>query len=317
MKNIKSYLEFLNEKKENKPIILNENIDNKINLDIIADEIINGETSGEEPVKWDLEVSIQDWVKLDDEDIDYIASQIRDGSLIGNDPIDWKLDIVDDSIVEEEEYTRNEIGTNLDLNEGDFEDSSDLGDMADNLSDDASIYDYAYDEAEMLFDAFLMSDKGKELSSIFSNVISSDFQYKRFDKIYKEVLEYISVFENEFGHLEYKTDKNFEQALTNIIKKYLKKGGISESKKDGKKLVGKIKDFKIFYSDKTSKKDKDMFIIIQGDKQIYDTKHLDSAISHCIELKELKEKDIKKWIVLAKEFDPTSAKKLEKLIKEA
>lgn len=94
--------------KENLEIDSNITRQNNYHL-FIANEIEKGFTDGEihgedgEPIKWELEVSVKDWVKLDDEDIDMIATQIREGETKGNDPIDWSLDFGGDNFEEEEE----------------------------------------------------------------------------------------------------------------------------------------------------------------------------------------------------------------------
>lgn len=417
---IKSFKEFINERK------INENIES-IDFNSIADQISIGETSGDTPCQWELEVSLRDWTNIDDEDIDYICDQIREGVTSGSDPIDWSLDLTceDDNIIEEEEeeisdedafdeaeylngddekyksdedieasydnyiirefhisytkssgfidlefpngedkcdhwiiysngkiafehwypekiydelvsfiksklnneeknniikkfenFNRSHIANQLDMDESEFEDSSDLGDMIDRLSDENDNYESAYLDAEMLFDAFKMSDTGKYLSGVFTDTISPEMNYNKTNKIFNDVIKYYPEFKEEYGYLEEFNTNLFNMSLKDIIKDYLRKGGIKESKSNKKDYVGKIKDRKIYYSSKYNKKDKDRFLICRDGNQEYDTEYLIDAIKQCINLKDLTDKEIKKWIAISKEFDPVSVEDLEKLIKK-
>ena len=228
---IKSFKEFINERK------INENIES-IDFNSIADQISIGETSGDTPCQWELEVSLRDWTNIDDEDIDYICDQIREGITNSSDPIDWTLDLSCDDYIEEEEeeLTRKDIANQLDMDESEFEDSSDLGDMADRFTTYKAEYDDAYDIGTDLFDAFKMSDKGKYLSSVFTDTISPEMNYNRLEKIYKDVIDFYPEFEEEYGYIEEFNTDVFNNALKDIIKEFLKKGGLTESKKIKKEV---------------------------------------------------------------------------------
>jgi hypothetical protein len=226
MDNIKKFKDFLNGKKIHKKIIketLEQN--NKV---FIASEVKKGFTSGEGVIDWELEVNVKDWIKLDDEDIDYIASQIESGETEGNDPIDWRLDFGKDrfDIEEEEEMTRYDIAKQLDMDETEFEDSSDLGDLADSVIDSEN-NEYAYYEAEELFDEFKDSN---DISYIYTHTINKDFDYDKEQHLFRKIIKYYPEFKEKYGELDDFGTPEFDMALKNIIKKYMKRYPITEKK---------------------------------------------------------------------------------------
>ncbi len=368
MKNIKKFQDYINEKKQDsdkKEIMseksIKENLEGGINYEIIANEIEKGNTNGLEPIEWDLEVNIQDWIKLDDEDIDMIATQIRNGELSGNDPIDWSLEFGgdepillpneddedfnnteednfdnieeeeevydededdewedtedDDSDDEEERYmsdediensyegykitefnlnpkrensevrsgfleivfpnnedkfdrwimyskdgkiafdhwypekmyfelvdyikakisedenktshiqkfesfNREDIANHLGIDKDEFEDSSDLGDMADSFNDANDSYEFAKMDAEELLDAY---KDNNDMSQYFTPTISDEFEYNKEESLFNSVIKYYDeFFEKEYGYLDDFGSDLFDMALKDLIKKFLK-----------------------------------------------------------------------------------------------
>jgi hypothetical protein len=243
-------------------IVIKENLDagSEVNSEdnypyvhlFVAEDIAKGFTNGivhekdGTELEWDLEVNVKDWIKLDDEDIDMIADQIRDGKTEGNDPIDWKLAFGGDSFEEEEEkfsihddnyppkrreleseYTRQDIANQLDIDKDEFEDSADLGDLADKLNDDQSTYEYAKHEAEMLFDDY---KENNNVSQFFTKSIGSDFEYNKEKSLFKSVINHYEVFKNKEGYLDEFNTPMFDSALKQIIKEFLG-SYVSEKKK--------------------------------------------------------------------------------------
>ncbi len=354
MKNIKKFQDYINEKNQDSKKetmsekSIKENLEGDINYEIIANEIEKGNTNGLEPIEWDLEVNIQDWIKLDDEDIDMIATQIRNGELSGNDPIDWSLEFGEDdehfdnteednfdnteeeeevydeddddsedndvnefyikvedgsktgivrvflnrsgkwseslysgdeiyglgknyqsylkpsdilqwfkkdfddakiisdeeaeffkndydlssNTEEEEEYNkksniqrfesfnREDIANHLGIDKDEFEDSSDLGDMADSISDSNDSYEFAKMDAEELFDAY---KDNNDMSQYFTPTISNDFEYNKEESLFNAIIKYYDAdFENEHGYIEDFGSELFDMALKDLIKKFLK-----------------------------------------------------------------------------------------------
>ncbi len=263
MSNIKKFQEFVKDKKINSKVEENLEIkDEKITDDnypyvhlFIAEDIKKGFTDGTvndkegKEIDWDLEVNVKDWVKLDDEDIDMIADQIAEGKTEGNDPIDWKLAFGGDSFEEEEEeFSRQDIANQLDIDKDEFEDSSSLGDMADKFNDEQTTYDYAKHEAEMLFDAFKESN---DVSKYFTKSIGSEFEYNKEIAIFKSVINYYDTFKNEEGYLDEFNTPAFDLALKQIIKEFL--GSYVSEKKSTEKKSDK-KDDVTKYKDKIRKK---------------------------------------------------------------
>lgn len=208
---------------------------------IIAAEVEKGFTNGEDPVEWELEVNAKDWIWLEDDEIDMIAAQIRSGAISGEDPIDWLLDFQKDSfdVEEEEEYARKDIANQLEIDEEDFEDSSSLGDMADRMSDEMSEYDYAFDEAKDLFNAYI---EHNDVSKYFTKNISKEFEYNKEESLFNNVIKYYTVFEKEFGYLEEFNTSIFNDILKDIIKKFLK-NGVTEKKQTTSKLISPVAIF--------------------------------------------------------------------------
>jgi hypothetical protein len=223
MKHIKKFKHFVTEKKSFSSIKENYN---QTDLKIVADAIKNGETSGEMPIEWELEVSVKDWIKLEDEDIDYIATLIENGEICGNDPIEWCISFEKDtfdeeqSYEEEENYSRKNIADELSIDETDFEDSLDLGDLADDMIQSHNDYDFALDEATILFDTFL---ENNDVSKLFTKTMNSDFDYDKEKYLYNSVINYYhTTFIETEGYLDEFGSNEFKMALKDIIAKYLK-----------------------------------------------------------------------------------------------
>lgn len=257
MKHIKNFNDFLNEKKEisekktyQKKVLLNdikENLNNKIifspyELLFVAEDIEKGFTSGiinrdeDITIEWDLMVSIKEWSKLDDSDIDMIADMIRKGELSGEDPINWSLEIggdemFEDSIEEEEEtLTRRDIANDLDIEESELEDSSDLGKLADKVSEHEEDYNYNKEIAYDLFKEYV--NNKPEFTEHFSHVIGDEFKYDIVDKILRDVLEYANEYEEEYGYLDINVHNHiFKDSLKFVIREYLKGKNLLENKK--------------------------------------------------------------------------------------
>ena len=81
--------------------------------------------------------------------------------------------------------------------------------------------------------------------------------------------------------------------------------------KKHKTFVCRINGSSIYYSDKTANQDADRFLIVKDGKQYYDTNTFVEAILHLISDQNVTKKQIKRYIELSKEFDPSSTQRLE------
>ena len=143
-----------------------------------------------------------------------------------------------------EKYTRGNIANYLDMDKSDFDDSTGLGDMADDIIDSDNEYDYVKDEVIELFDAF---KDNNDISKYFTDVISKDFKYSRLKTMYNEVMAYYTEFETEYGFLENIGTPLFDNILKSVIKEFFKERNITEKKKSENVKMKKKKEAGEFY----------------------------------------------------------------------
>lgn len=117
---------------------------------------------------------------------------------------------------------REEVSNMLGIDPSELEDSSDLGDMADEFSRKSEEYEYIVDEVNDLFDWY---NKNIENIGKYSNpTLGKDFDYDRVETIKNKILKAYPKFEKELGYLEYFNTKEFNDALVDAIKKGVEQG---------------------------------------------------------------------------------------------
>lgn len=119
----------------------------------------------------------------------------------------------------ENEYDRTNISNELEIDKSELEDSADLGDMADELSDNINDVNYVQDEVDELFDMYLNDN---DTSSLFVDVLSPTFKYDRAKTLYTAIIKYYPEFSEEFGDLEEFDTPIFKDLLKNKVVSYIK-----------------------------------------------------------------------------------------------
>ena len=115
---------------------------------------------------------------------------------------------------------REEISNMLGIDQSELEDSADLGDMADDLSNQSVEYEYVVDEVETLFDWY--NENVENINKYFNPALGKDFEYDRIETIKNKILKSYPKFEEEMGYLEYFDSEDFNNALVDRIKKIVK-----------------------------------------------------------------------------------------------
>jgi hypothetical protein len=118
------------------------------------------------------------------------------------------------------ENYKSELANQLGVDAGEFEDSSDLGDLVGRFDDENSDYEFDKEEAEALYDEFV--EAYPEMISSYLNSEIPGMVRTREEKVKSLVKRIMNFFKKNYDISVVNSLKNFEMALTDIVKNKIK-----------------------------------------------------------------------------------------------
>lgn len=214
----------------------------------ISDKEMYGKKDWTEEI-YDLNKYLDDeeenWFIFDDakSELDYIIRMYKRAIKNAIKKGEMDEEVVTDIIKEEEELNISDISNELGIGEDEFEDSASLKDMARNMIEDNEEYEYALDEAENIFEDYLVVRGNDKIASL----LTMEIPFKDIEPMKKEekiniIFNDIKTWLNEDGdndeYAYYLNIEYIDMALKQVISNTLNKHIINES------TVIKFKDFK-------------------------------------------------------------------------